>query len=225
MYLFGLNARTWPSAIYKSSFLEVFTSYLFRHHHHHHHHFYIFSGFTKSPYPLFSQSNSDTNAEFHTMSTTTTLAPTAIIATSCIQQPVRITVPGTATISITAETNASYHQKVTVSDITGGTQYTFHGQGEGKPMQVKNQTQNDITLAAVGNPYRTLSVFCEHSIKGEEGTFSESKVLCPRTLSHYEESGSASNAPLRISWEISTEDGGDEDFNDSVIRIVANLDQ
>jgi hypothetical protein len=90
-------------------------------------------------------------------------------------------------------------------------------------MQIKNQTQNDITLAAVGNQYRTLSVFCEYSVNGEEETFSESKVLCPRTLSHYDESGS--NAPLRISWEISTEDGGDEDFNDSVIRIVANLDQ
>ncbi|KAG8413024.1 hypothetical protein J3458_013445 [Metarhizium acridum] len=141
------------------------------------------------------------------------------------QQPLCVTVPGNAPITVTGHTNARYFQKVTVEDIANKTTYVFTGSGEDETaMEVQGSKEKGVVLlhALESKPlYRTLTVLCEYSSQGPSGRLEKSAVLVPRVLYEY-------NGPRhlkRMSWEIFTEDGVDNDYNDSVIRIVADVNQ
>lgn len=136
-----------------------------------------------------------------------------------VAQPLQIPVPGSADIKITSTANAYFHQRVTVEDFGDGGTFIFHGRGEGVPMQLDNG-RNQIELAPVREPYRTLSVTGTYSRSGRATDYHVEAAVKARTWADY---GDDQNTPLRISWEIDTEDGEDQDFNDSVIVIVADL--
>ncbi|KAL2857462.1 hypothetical protein BJX68DRAFT_228845, partial [Aspergillus pseudodeflectus] len=142
-----------------------------------------------------------------------------------LPQPIAIPIPGWATVTISGTTNAAYHQRVTVTDVTnGGQTFILRGQGEGStPMSVDGQppTNGSVILDAVEPSYRTLLLTCEFSSSGREDDFSLSRVVHPRTWAEYYPDGTYT--PVRIFWEIDVEDGADLDYNDSIITIAAHL--
>lgn len=137
------------------------------------------------------------------------------------KQPVVVSVPAEAKVGITGRTNADYHQRVTVKDVTGTTQYVFQGSGEGKPLTLHGGSDNSgVSLEPItGGRMRTLAINFEHSSEGPNGTFTDSLALHPTTQTVHD----ASYNVKSMSWEIASEDNTDMDYNDAIIRIVADF--
>lgn len=161
-----------------------------------------------------------TTQTFETMS-----VPADMLALRTIEQPFSLAVPGDAQITVTCHTNARYYQKVTVEDVTNKKSWVFFGSGEDEtPMEVQGSKEKGVVLlrALESKPFfRTLRILCEYSCQGPSGRLEKSDVLVPQMRCEY-------NGPQhlkRISWEIFTEDGVDKDYNDSVIRITAEVDK
>lgn len=77
-----------------------------------------------------------------------------------------------------------------------------------------------VKLGSIAEPFRTLSVLCEHLEPGDT-MYRISRVWPPRTWTEYNRDDNVTT----IQWEIDSEDWKDDDFNDSVITIVAHLDR
>ncbi|PLB45269.1 hypothetical protein P170DRAFT_440410 [Aspergillus steynii IBT 23096] len=137
------------------------------------------------------------------------------------KQPVVVSIPAEAKIGITGTTNADYHQRVTVKDVTGTTQYVFQGNGEGKPLTLHGGSDNSrVSLEPItGSRMRTLAINFEHSSEGPTGTFTDSLALNPTTQTVHD----AGYNVKSMSWEIASEDNVDMDYNDAIIRIVADF--
>ncbi|TWU75111.1 hypothetical protein ED733_001470 [Metarhizium rileyi] len=149
--------------------------------------------------------------------------PADMLALRTVEQPVHITVPGTAQITVTGHTNARFYQKVTVTDVANGKIYIFTGSGENETeMKVHGSEEKGPVLLDTlpSQPlHRTLTVLFEFSSQGE-GSLEKSAVLMPRVQCEY----NGLQHLKRMSWEITSEDGVDSDYNDAVIRIVADVD-
>ncbi|KAK1143435.1 hypothetical protein N8T08_006763 [Aspergillus melleus] len=137
------------------------------------------------------------------------------------KQPVMVTIPADAKIGITGRTNADYHQKVTVKDVTGTAQYVFQGSGEGQALTLHGGSDNSrVSLEPItGGRVRTLAINFEHSSEGPSGTFTDSLALNPTIQTVHD----ASNNVKNMYWEIASEDNVDMDYNDAIIRIEADF--
>uniref|UniRef100_A0A1Y1L4V8 Uncharacterized protein n=1 Tax=Photinus pyralis TaxID=7054 RepID=A0A1Y1L4V8_PHOPY len=163
-------------------------------------------------------STQTTTQTFETMS-----VPADMLALRTIEHPFCLAVPGDAQITVTCHTNARYYQKVTVEDVANEKTFVFCGSGENEtPMEVQGSKEKGVVLlhALESKPFRTFKIDCEYSSKGPSGKFEKSDVLVPQMRCEYDKPQHLK----RMSWEIFTEDGVDKDYNDSVIRIVAEVD-
>ncbi|KAK2761192.1 hypothetical protein FQN54_001713 [Arachnomyces sp. PD_36] len=151
--------------------------------------------------------------------------PKDMLALRAVREPFYITVPGNAEITVTGHTNARFYQKVTVTDVTGGQTYIFTGSGEREKVMAidGSSAQSQVTLDSLESKplYRTLYLSFEYSPSGSGGKLQTADVLAPRTRSEYD----GPHNLKQISWEISSEDGQDKDFDDSVIQITAHINK
>lgn len=147
--------------------------------------------------------------------------------------PFTIKVPASHRITITAETNALYHQRVELTDMLQAEEYVLIGQGEdGHPMTIENNEPGSRrvqaeatkfplpTIAHPSEPFRELRVACSFSKSaGIEDEWSYSKVWM---------SGPKDTDKVDVDndheWKIITEDGADDDRNDTVLLIKACKD-
>ncbi|KHN98478.1 Calcium-mediated lectin [Metarhizium album ARSEF 1941] len=149
--------------------------------------------------------------------------PADMLALRPVEQPLWIAIPSLAKTTITGHTNARFHQRVTLTDVKLQKAYVFTGSGEDEmAMAIQGSNEKGTVQLQVlegEQPYRMLSVLCEFSSQGPDGRLERSKVLAPRVLCEYQEP----QLLKRMTWEICSEDGVDSDYNDSVIRITADI--
>ncbi|KAE8383266.1 hypothetical protein BDV26DRAFT_287766 [Aspergillus bertholletiae] len=135
--------------------------------------------------------------------------------------PVVISTPSSARVRIVGRTNADFHQRVTVKEV-GREEYIFEGSGENKAMTLKGGNVESVDLGpleADDGKFRTWTFNFQNSSSGAEDSFTASKVLRPV----YHAVHDAEYKVQAMEWEISSEDNIDDDYNDAVIRLVADL--
>ncbi|KAB8078434.1 hypothetical protein BDV29DRAFT_2815 [Aspergillus leporis] len=135
------------------------------------------------------------------------------------QSPVVVSIPGNARISITGRTNADFYQKVILKEVEKD-EYIFEGTGEGKAMTLAGGAESLSFDSTDKSALRTWTVDFQNSTTGPSGAFRASKVLRPIYKTVYDDKFKVRS----MEWEISSEDNEDDDYNDAVIRIVANVD-
>ncbi|KAK3291607.1 uncharacterized protein B0H64DRAFT_478348 [Chaetomium fimeti] len=144
--------------------------------------------------------------------------------------PFTIKVPAGHRVEIKAHTNALYRQKVDVADVLKVENYVMTGDGEDKPMTFDNGepgsrgvhiTGGKFTLPTIAHPveaYRELKVTCTFSRPGETKWHnSEVWIRGPRETDDIDPNSDHE-------WEVKTEDGADDDRNDTVLHINAHGD-
>jgi hypothetical protein len=135
-----------------------------------------------------------------------------------------LTLPGNCSLSIWANSQASWEQRVTIaitqSSGSGGppvtTSWIFEGSGEGVPMKIQGggDTEIDLDNDPAGAD-RRCSTTCEYQRGGVWG-----KSLMFRAPPDVRPAGSSK--PKKKRWTIWSEDGGGLDRNDSQLIIEAN---
>lgn len=132
--------------------------------------------------------------------------------------PVVVSIPEGAKIHITGMTNADFHQRVTVKEI-GKEEYIFEGHGEAQPMVLKGGA-NSVDLEPIaGSGFRTWTINFQNSSSGSDDSYRVSKVLRPIYNTVYDNDYKVRS----MQWEIASEDNVDDDYNDAIIRIVADI--
>ncbi|KAE8356173.1 hypothetical protein BDV28DRAFT_127769 [Aspergillus coremiiformis] len=134
------------------------------------------------------------------------------------ESPVVVSIPGGARIHITGVTNADFHQKVTVQEV-GREQYVFEGSGEAKSMLLRGGAESVDLEPLAGSGFRTWTINFQNSASGAEDSFKTSKVLRPIYNTVYDDNYNVRS----MQWEIASEDNVDDDYNDAIIRIVADI--
>ncbi|KAE8156898.1 hypothetical protein BDV40DRAFT_65087 [Aspergillus tamarii] len=134
--------------------------------------------------------------------------------------PVVISIPENAKVHIVGETNADFRQRVTVEEIGEGKgKYIFEGSGEGKAMTLAGGKESVDLDAITGPGFRTWKFNFQNSISGAEDTFRRSKVLRPVYNTVYD----ADYKVRKMEWKIASEDNVDDDYNDAVITVSADI--
>jgi len=125
--------------------------------------------------------------------------------------PVEVRVPEPWDGVVQCQANASYYQRVTLT--INGKRVGFGGTGEGQPMSLPDGR----TTYPLGSTRGDQHIPClfEFSPSGPGGPFSDAAVLAPT----YVETSSG------IFIQVRSEDGGDSDYNDSVLTFVPNAHQ
>lgn len=121
--------------------------------------------------------------------------------------PVSVTIPKDAMVTLTAVANAGWYQRVTLT--WPGNTVVFQGSGEGVAMTMPNG-QDVMDVGPAVQPYQISALF-EFSSSGPNGPFSRARVQNPVILS---------KGPFTIN-QITSEDSNDNDNNDTYLTIVA----
>ncbi|KAE8347846.1 hypothetical protein BDV24DRAFT_2134 [Aspergillus arachidicola] len=132
--------------------------------------------------------------------------------------PVVISIPESAKIHIVGKTNADFRQRVTVEEI-GKDKYIFEGSGEGKPMTLVGGSESVDLEPIKGTGFRTWKIDFQNSSSGAEDSFRMSKVLRPVYNTVYD----ADYKVRKMEWEIASEDNIDDDYNDAIITVSADI--
>lgn len=156
--------------------------------------------------------------------------PAPIEVRSIEKRPFTIKVPARHKVTITAKTNAAYRQRVDLTDVLKAEDYVILGQGEfGRIMTIENnepgsrgvrENAERFVLPTIAHPserYREFEVACFFSRPGDgedEWHPSQAWVTGPKDIDPH----------VDHEWVITTEDGADDDRNDTVLHIWASRD-
>ncbi|KAF7593804.1 hypothetical protein BBP40_010861 [Aspergillus hancockii] len=131
--------------------------------------------------------------------------------------PVVVSIPGNASIDITGRTNADFYQKVILKEVNKD-EYIFEGTGEGQAMKLVGGAESLSFTRAEDPALRTWTINFQNA-ETADGAFRPSKVLRPIYKTVYDDKYNVKS----MEWEIASEDNEDNDYNDAIIRIVANV--
>ncbi|KAK4445390.1 hypothetical protein QBC34DRAFT_384423 [Podospora aff. communis PSN243] len=149
------------------------------------------------------------------------------------KSPFTIMIPASHKITITAKTSALYRQRVVLTDMLKAEAYDMMGQGEdNRLMTIQNhepgsanvlETAENFVLPTIAHPmkpYREVEVVCSFLRPGEsEDDWHPSEVWVDGPEPREEV-----DLGLDHKWVVTTEDGADDDRNDTVVEIVAKRD-